>query len=93
MGNGKKAILACMENSKEMFSIALGLVSPWTVESISFEETEAGKALHIYLSFTKGSKFKGDDKIDYTAYDTIKRTWQYLNFFQHDILYMWLVKI
>lgn len=37
-----------MENSKEIFSIALGLVSPWTVESISFEETEAGKALYIF---------------------------------------------
>lgn len=64
--------------------MALGLVSPRTVESISFEETEAGKALHIYLSFTKGSKFKGDDKIDYTAHDTVERTWQHLNFFQHE---------
>ncbi|MGB5988761.1 MAG: ISL3 family transposase [Marinifilaceae bacterium] len=73
-----------MENSKEIFSIALGLVSPWAVESISFEETETGKELHIYLSFTKGSKFKGDDKIDYTAHDTVKRTWQHLNFFQHE---------
>jgi transposase len=72
-----------MDNSKEIFSLALGLREPWSVEKINFEEVERGKELHIYLSFTRGYKFKGEDGDLYTAHDTAERTWQHLNFFQH----------
>jgi len=72
-----------MENSKEIFNIALGLQEPWFVNSISFEDQGEEKVLNIELSFKKGSKFKGTDGESYTAHDTVERTWQHLNFFQH----------
>lgn len=63
--------------------MALGLIAPWHITLVQFEEVNKIKELHIYLSFTKGSKFKGEDDLDYTAHDTVERTWQHLNFFQH----------
>ena len=70
-----------MENSKELFNIALGLCSPWIVESIAFNDSLS--QLDITVGFKKGHKFKMRDNCSYTAYDTVKRTWQHLNFFQH----------
>jgi len=82
---GKSNLYFCgMEhNSTEIFNMALGLSSPWYVTSVSFEELNQSRELHIHLSFTKGFKFKGDDQQEYTAHDTVERTWQHLNFFQH----------
>lgn len=72
-----------MENSKEIFKIALDLQSPWEIKAIRFEKGKEAKELHIYLDFPRGSKFKGVDGKSYTAYDTVERTWQHLNFFEH----------
>ena len=72
-----------MNNSKEIFNLALGLTSPWHVSSIRFEVTTDGKDLHIDLFFNHGSKFMCDDGKEYTAHDTVARTWQHLNFFEH----------
>jgi len=72
-----------MENSKEIFSIALGVTSPWYVASVRFETVNVCKELHIDISFVRGSKFSGEDGHEYTAHDTMERTWQHLNFFQH----------
>jgi len=73
-----------MENSKELFDLALGLSSPWEVQSVKFEEGKEGvKELHISLSFTKGSKFKAEDGKSYSAYDTVERKWEHLSFFEH----------
>jgi len=72
-----------MENSKAIFSIALGLSKPWEVSEVKFEQKESEKILHIRLSFAKGSKFEGEDEQFYTAYDTVERRWQHLNFFEH----------
>ncbi len=70
-----------MNNSIEIFSIALGLEEPWNVKEIIFNKESL--QLDIYLQFTKGFKFTMDDGCKYTAYDTIERSWQHLNFFQH----------
>lgn len=70
-----------MENSKELFNIALGLSSPWVVKSITFDNLSS--QLDITVGFTKGHKFLMPDGSDYSAYDTVERTWQHLNFFQH----------
>lgn len=72
-----------MENSKEIFTLALGLSAPWEVSSVDFKEEAGSQALHIELSFKRGGKFVGDDGESYTAYDTVNRSWQHLNFFQH----------
>lgn len=70
-----------MTNSQEIFALALGLQEPWHIESISFDE--GNSRLDIRLSFTRGHRFKGRDGELYTAHDTVERSWQHLNFFQH----------
>lgn len=70
-----------MTNSQEIFAIALGLESPWHIKEVKFDK--ANSRLDIHLSFEKGHKFKSSDGDLYTAYDTVERTWQHLNFFQH----------
>ena len=42
-----------MGNSKEIFSLALGLQSPWKVSAVKLEDIEKGKELHIYITFDK----------------------------------------
>lgn len=70
-----------MNNSIEIFSIALGLQEPWNIKEIIFNKENL--QLDIYLQFTKGFKFTMDDGHKYTAYSTVERSWQHLNFFQH----------
>ncbi|MFV0505774.1 MAG: transposase family protein, partial [Bacteroidales bacterium] len=70
-----------MENSQEIFALALGLEMPWEVERITFDKENL--QLDIYIRFVRGHKFKGSDGQLYTAHDTVERTWQHLNFFQH----------
>lgn len=70
-----------MQNSTEIFSIALGLQAPWYIKEVIFDKESS--QLDIHLAFTKGYKFKGDDGAEYTAHDTIERSWRHLNFFQH----------
>jgi transposase len=70
-----------MENSEQIFTIALGIERPWHIEKIVFNTEQS--ELDIYLQFTRGFKFKMSDGIEYTAHDTVGRTWQHLDFFQH----------
>jgi transposase len=70
-----------MRNSKEIFSIALGLESPWSIKEVLFDKESC--QLDIHLEFKKGHKFKMPDGNCYTAHDTVERSWQHLNFFQH----------
>lgn len=70
-----------MQNSTEIFSIALGLQDPWYITEVKFDKENL--QLDIHLSFTRGNKFKGEDGAEYTAHDTVERSWQHLNFFQH----------
>ncbi len=70
-----------MQNSTEIFSIALGLQDPWHIKEVKFDKDNL--QLDIHLSFTREHKFKGEDGAEYTAHDTVERSWQHLNFFQH----------
>lgn len=74
-----------MMNSTEIFGIALGLSSPWYVERAEFllSESDSHKELHLYLNFERGYKFPLVDGSSTTSYDTLSRTWQHLNFFEH----------
>jgi hypothetical protein len=68
-------------NSTEIFSIALGLVSPWKISDVRFETTTtSAHELHIYLDFERGSKFSSRTGEQTTAYDTEEKQWQHLNF-------------
>jgi transposase len=72
-------------NSSEIFSIGLGLVLPWRVERVEFSKSLSGlsKELHLYLNFERGYKFDDGNGSESSAYDTVERVWQHLNFFQH----------
>ena len=70
-----------MINSQEIFAIALGLQDPWKIKNVNFDINSS--RLDIDLEFTKGHKFTAPDGNSYTAHDTVHRSWQHLNFFQH----------
>ncbi len=72
-----------MENSTELFQMALGISDPWYITSVHFEEQNGIKELHINISFKRGSKFQGNDGQSYTAHSTVERSWKHLNFFEH----------
>lgn len=69
-----------------LFTTALNLDEPWTVSDVNFLETDKGMELHIYIGFTKGGQFScpvDNCQETATAYDTTRRTWRHLNFFQY----------
>ena len=70
-----------MQNSVDIFSIALGLDKPWFIKQVEFDKSNS--QLDIHIGFTKGFKFSMPDGNNYSAYDTVERSWQHLNFFQH----------
>ncbi|TXL04081.1 ISL3 family transposase, partial [Methylococcaceae bacterium CS1] len=70
----------------ELFQQALHINSPWLIKSIDFNAEE--KRLDIQIDFKRGSTFAdpdaGDNEVkQYKAYDTVQKTWQHLNFFEH----------
>ncbi len=71
-------------NSERLFELALGLTPPWCIERLEFSKNASGqRQLDIYLTFAKGAKFKDEADVECLVYDTQKRTWQHLHFFQH----------
>jgi len=71
-------------NSEQLFGMALGLHTPWQVEAIEFKPgARGGEELHLTLGFPRGSRFPDGKGQACPAYDTVKRTWQHLNFFEH----------
>jgi transposase len=67
-------------NSNQLFEMALSLEKPWYVKNIDMIKPLNGieGQIDIYLDFEKGFKFPGGK-----THDTVERTWQHLNFFQH----------
>jgi len=74
--------------TKELFQMALNVTDPWFVKEVKFDVES--KRLDIYIDFKKGSTFgyydKKSDKeyVGLKAYDTSKKTWKHLNFFEHE---------
>jgi transposase len=69
----------------EIFSLALGLESPWFIEDIKFVSVNNNpfKELYININFHKGHQFPLEDGSSVTAYDTLPKRWRHSNFFQH----------
>lgn len=63
-----------MENSAEIFAMALGLNKPWSIKKGIFDKKK--KQLDIYLEFAKGHKFETEDGNLHTAHDTVTRIWK-----------------
>ena len=71
-------------NSETLFGMALGLKSPWEVKEINFVHDETLRnELHLRIGFTKGTRFPDETGKLCGVHDTVKRTWQHLNFFEH----------
>lgn len=69
-----------------LFTEALGVVSPWKIDSLAFNSDE--KRLDIQVSFERGTTFPYEDPetgeiTHHKAYDTVIKTWRHLNFFEH----------
>ena len=62
---------------------ALGLTPPWTVVRSDFDT--AARRLDVEIDFTPASRFACPNcgAADCPAYDTQRKTWRHLNFFQH----------
>lgn len=72
---------------KELFEQALHIESPWYVEKIEFSEFE--RKLIVFLNFKTGSRFYYENVKEgisgtFPVHDTIQKTWQHLNFFEHE---------
>lgn len=70
-------------DTTKLFSMALGLVEPWHVQDVSFDEK--AKVLTLKVDFRKGSRFphpaaEGQQQV----YDTETKRLRHLNFFQHE---------
>lgn len=64
-----------------IFTAALGVESPWCVESVAFNAEQ--RQLDIHLAFKRGSRFEVDG-VACPVHDTVEKTWRHLNFFQHE---------
>jgi transposase len=71
-------------NSTDIFTVGLGLSSPWFVSNVELVELNSQeKELHIHIDFERGFRFVNSTGESVTAYDTENKIWQHLNFFQH----------
>lgn len=72
-------------NSKEIFSIALNLNDPWYIRDIQMHKPDVDilGQIDIYIDYQIGFKFTDSTGNQCPVYDTVERTWQHLNFFEH----------
>jgi len=68
---------------KELFQLALNIQDPWFIDRIEFVPDE--KRLDLWIDFVPGSEFECPEcgRTECKAYDTSKKTWRHLNFFQY----------
>ena len=70
--------------SMALFSMALGLQSPWQVQKITFAPNASGREeLHLTIGFPPGSRFPDESGTLCPVPDTVERQWQHLSFFEH----------
>jgi transposase len=65
--------------------MALHISKPWYIENVEMnlnKESITGQ-VDIYINFNVGSRFPDNTGIDCPVHDTIQKTWQHSNFFEH----------
>ncbi|TXL02021.1 ISL3 family transposase [Methylococcaceae bacterium HT1] len=72
-------------NNESLFSMALGLQSPWKVEEIIFSNDNIleQNELHLQIGFESGARFADESGGLCPVHDTVDRQWQHLSFFEH----------
>jgi transposase len=70
----------------DLFQLALGLWSPWTVTRSAFAVEDS--RLDLYVDFARGSRFACAEcgREGCAVHDTRDETWRHLDFFQHRTL-------
>jgi len=70
----------------DLFQLALGLSSPWTVTRSTFDADDG--RLDLYVDFPRGSRFACPQcgGPGCAVHDTSDETWRHLDFFQHRAL-------
>ena len=70
-------------NSEALFSLALGLHSPWQVREITGAPGESGRnALPLRVGFSSGARFADAAGTRCGVHDTVERRWQPLRVFE-----------
>jgi hypothetical protein len=68
-------------NSETLFSMALGLQTPWQVKDVTFSTDELARSeLHLHIDFVPGSRFLDEENELCPVHDTVERQWQHLSF-------------
>ncbi|MGH6803978.1 MAG: ISL3 family transposase [Methyloceanibacter sp.] len=69
--------------SAKLFETALGIVEPWAVKGVKFDE--AARTLTVLIDFLPGSRFSvsGYEGV-HAVHDTVTKIYRHLNFFQHE---------
>jgi transposase len=86
-----------MITQKDLFAKALMVEKPWFIHEVQFNQ-DAGK-LEIWIDFERGSTFYYRDQESgiegyFKAYDTTRKTWRHLNFFQYQCyLHAWIPRV
>src|SRR5680860_290810 len=66
-------------NTKEIFTLGLGLEHPWEIQDVWFEADEDRRILVIDVGFRRGHKFVDSDSgAACSVHDTIGRSWRHL---------------
>lgn len=71
-------------NSIEIFSIALGLKSPWFVSQITMDQSTNPYKIEIEIGYDKSDAMFKDEEGKSIIYDHHERKWRHLNFFEHE---------
>lgn len=71
--------------SEDLFCAALGLNLPWYVKSVELLDNADSphRELHINIDFKSGHQFTNSQGESCSTHDTVNKTWQHLNFFEH----------
>jgi hypothetical protein len=60
-------------NSETLFSMALGLQSPWRVNDVTFSTDESARSeLHLRIGFVSGSRFPDEANERCPVHDTVE---------------------
>lgn len=70
-------------DTNPLFTIALGLMSPWEVQRTEFDADR--RVLRLRVNFTVGSRFECPEcsASSCPVHDTVEKEWRHLDFFQH----------
>ena len=61
-------------NSEILFSLALGLQSPWQVKNMTFSSDESARSgLHLHIDFIPGSRFPDEANVAMNQVRIIER--------------------